>query len=150
MIEAFRNTDAGHKVEVVTEMAVIMSRGILDVARERNTDVILHGVQRSAQGSVKLGTVVENVIATAAPVMAAIRADFREVFPSAKFADVWIEEDEGIVLRAILQDFQAPTRDKLYEARGRVSQHVIDEARLEVIYRQKLAVGVPRATAEAG
>ena len=65
VIEAFRNTDAGHKVEVVTEMAVSVSRGILDVARERNADVILLGVQRSTQGSVKLGTVVENVIATA-------------------------------------------------------------------------------------
>ena len=65
VIEAFRNTDAGHKVEVVTEIAVSVSRGILDVARERNADVILLGVQRSTQGSVKLGTVVENVIATA-------------------------------------------------------------------------------------
>lgn len=65
VIEAFRNTDAGHKVEVVTEMAVSVSRGILDVARERNADVILLGVQRSTQGSVRLGTVVENVIATA-------------------------------------------------------------------------------------
>jgi len=63
--EAFRNTDAGHKVEVVTEIAVSVSRGILDVARERNADVILLGVRRSTQGSVKLGTVVENVIATA-------------------------------------------------------------------------------------
>ena len=62
---AFRDTDAGHKVEVVTEIAVSVSRGILDVARERNADVILLGVQRSTQGSVRLGTVVENVIATA-------------------------------------------------------------------------------------
>ncbi len=65
VIDAFRNTDAGHKVEVVTEIAASVSRGILDVARERNADVILLGVQRSTQGSVKLGTVVENVIATA-------------------------------------------------------------------------------------
>lgn len=65
VIEAFRNTDAGHKVELVTEIAVSVSRGILDVARERSADVILLGVQRSTQGSVKLGTVVENVIATA-------------------------------------------------------------------------------------
>ena len=65
VIEAFRNTDAGHKVEVVTEIAVSVSRGILDVARERGADVILLGVRRSTQGSVKLGTVVENVISTA-------------------------------------------------------------------------------------
>ena len=65
VIEAFRNTDAGHAVEVVTEIAASVSRGILDVARERNADVILLGVQRSTQGNVKLGTVVENVIATA-------------------------------------------------------------------------------------
>jgi len=65
VIEAFRETDAGHQVEVVTEIAASVSRGILDVARERNADVILLGVQRSTQGSVKLGTIVENVIATA-------------------------------------------------------------------------------------
>ena len=65
VIEDFRNTDAGHQVELVTEIAVSISRGILDVARERNADVVLLGVQRPTQGSVKLGTVVENVIATA-------------------------------------------------------------------------------------
>jgi len=65
VIAAFRDTDAGHKVEMVTEIAASVSRGILDVARERNADVILLGVQRSTQGSVKLGTVVENVISTA-------------------------------------------------------------------------------------
>ncbi len=65
VIEAFRNTDAGHKVDVVTEIAASVSRGILDVARERNADVILLGVQRSTQGRVRLGNIVENVIATA-------------------------------------------------------------------------------------
>ncbi len=65
VVDKFRNTDAGHRVELVTEIAVSVSRGILDVARERNADVILLGVQRTTHGSVKLGTVVENVIATA-------------------------------------------------------------------------------------
>lgn len=65
VIEDFRNADRGHRVELVTEMAVSVSRGILDVARERNADVIILGVQRSIQQQVKLGTVVENVIATA-------------------------------------------------------------------------------------
>ena len=65
VIEEFRSTDAGHRVELVTEMSVSVSRGILDVARERNADVILLGFQRPTRGSVKLGTVVENVIATA-------------------------------------------------------------------------------------
>ncbi|MCE2473324.1 MAG: TIGR00341 family protein [Anaerolineae bacterium] len=65
VIEDFRNTDAGHRVELVTEISASISRGILDVARERNTDVILLGVQRPTQGRVKLGTVVENVIAAA-------------------------------------------------------------------------------------
>ncbi len=64
-VEEFRKTDRGHQVELVTEMAVSVSRGILDVARERNADVILLGAQRPTQGAVKLGTVVENVIATA-------------------------------------------------------------------------------------
>ena len=65
VIEEFRKTDLGHKVELVTEIAVSISRGILDVARERNADVILLGMQQSTKGRVKLGTVVENVIATA-------------------------------------------------------------------------------------
>ncbi len=65
IIDEFRNLAGGHKVELVTEMAISVSRGILDVARERNADVIILGVQRSTKGRVKLGTVVENVIATA-------------------------------------------------------------------------------------
>ncbi len=65
VVDQFRKTDAGHRVELVTELAVSVSRGILDVARERNADVILLGVQRTTHGRVKLGTVVENVIATA-------------------------------------------------------------------------------------
>ena len=65
VVEDFRNADSGHRVELVTEIAVSVSRGILDVARERNANVILLGVQRPTQGRVKLGTVVENVIATA-------------------------------------------------------------------------------------
>jgi uncharacterized hydrophobic protein (TIGR00271 family) len=65
VIEDFRNAGDGHNVELVTEVAVSISRGILDVARERNTDVIILGVHQSARRQVKLGTVVENVIATA-------------------------------------------------------------------------------------
>ncbi len=65
IIDQFRSAGAGHRVELVTEMAGSVSRGILDVARERVADVIILGVQRSTQGRVKLGTVVENVIATA-------------------------------------------------------------------------------------
>lgn len=65
VVDQFRHTDAGHRVELVTEIAYSVSRGILDLARERNADVILLGVHRPTQGSVKLGTVVENVIATA-------------------------------------------------------------------------------------
>ena len=65
VIENFRNAGEGHNVELVTEVAVSISRGILDVARERNTDVIILGVNQSLRRQVKLGTVVENVIAAA-------------------------------------------------------------------------------------
>ena len=65
LVADFSQSDRGHRVELVTEIAVSISRGILDVARERNADMIILGVQRVTQGSVKLGTVVENVIATA-------------------------------------------------------------------------------------
>ncbi|MCY4464459.1 MAG: TIGR00341 family protein [Chloroflexi bacterium] len=65
IINEFSNTGSGQRVELLTEMADSVSRGILDIARERGADVIILGVQRSTQGRVKLGTVVENVIATA-------------------------------------------------------------------------------------
>ena len=65
LVEEFRQNDRGHQVELALETTTTVSRGILDVARERNADVIILGVQRSTQGKVRLGTVVENVIATA-------------------------------------------------------------------------------------
>lgn len=65
VIEDFRAHGEGHEVEMVTEIAPSISRGILDVARERNADVIILGVQQSAVRQVKLGTVVENVIKAA-------------------------------------------------------------------------------------
>lgn len=65
VIENFRSAGEGHNVELVTEIAVSVSRGILDVARERNADVIILGVKQSTRRQVKLGTVVENVIAAA-------------------------------------------------------------------------------------
>ncbi|MDE2635652.1 MAG: TIGR00341 family protein [Chloroflexota bacterium] len=98
---------------------------------------------------VHLTVVARKVVRPLTPVMAAIRADLRDIFPRAQLADVWIEEDDGIVLHAILQDYEAPSQVKLNEARRRVSRHVNDNARLEVIFQQKLAVGLPKATAEA-
>ncbi|MYE79557.1 MAG: TIGR00341 family protein [Chloroflexi bacterium] len=65
IIDDFSQSGRKRRVELVTEMAESISRGILDVARERGSDVIILGVRQSAQGRVKLGTVVENVIATA-------------------------------------------------------------------------------------
>ena len=64
-IEEWDDLESGTLVEVVTEIAVSISRGILDVARERSANVIILGVQESLQHRVRLGTVVENVIATA-------------------------------------------------------------------------------------
>ena len=65
IIHDFSASGIGHRVELVTEMAPSVSRGILDTARERVADVVILGVQRSDKGRVKLGTVVENVIAAA-------------------------------------------------------------------------------------
>ena len=65
IIQEFSHAGSEQRVELVTEMAESVSRGILDVARERGSDVIILGVQRWDQGQVKLGTVVENVIAAA-------------------------------------------------------------------------------------
>lgn len=99
---------------------------------------------------VHLTVVARKVVRPLLPVMAAIRKHLHDVFPQAQLADVWIEEHEGIVLHAILQDYEAPTRAQLDEAMRRVSQAVGGEARLEVIYQQKLAAGGPRETVDAG
>ena len=57
--------DEGHNIEPVTELAISVSRGILDVARERGADLIMMGVHKADRRRVKLGTVVENVIQAA-------------------------------------------------------------------------------------
>ena len=93
------------------------------------------------QQEVHLTVVARQVVRPLDPVMAAIREELRAVFPQAQFADVWIEEGDGVVLHAILQDYEAPTREQLAQAKSRVSQVVDADARLEVVYQQKLAVG---------
>ena len=55
----------GHKIELVTAMASSIARGILDTAREHGTDLIVLGVAKPVKGEAVLGTIVENVIATA-------------------------------------------------------------------------------------
>ena len=102
------------------------------------------------QQEVHLTVVARQVVRPLDPVMAAIREELRAVFPRAQFADVWIEEGDGVVLHAILQDYEAPTREQLEQAKNRVSQVVDADARLEVVYQQKLAVGVPAAAAIDG
>ncbi|MDE2749266.1 MAG: TIGR00341 family protein [Chloroflexota bacterium] len=100
--------------------------------------------------AVHLTVVARQVVRPLDPVMAAVRKELRAVFPRAQFADLWIEEGDGIVLHAILQDFEAPTRNQLEQARRRVSQVVDADARLEVVYQQKLAVGLPAAITDGG
>lgn len=55
----------GRKVELVTRVATSVSRGILDVAREEDADLIVLGMHRRAPGEFALGSIVENVAATA-------------------------------------------------------------------------------------
>lgn len=55
----------GHPVKLQTHKASGIARGILDAARETGSDLIILGVQRSSPEEVILGTIGENVLATA-------------------------------------------------------------------------------------
>lgn len=90
---------------------------------------------------VYLTVVARKVVRPLEPAMAAIWEQLRDVFPRAQIADVWVERADGFVLHAILQNFTAPSRAKLKDAKRRISQIVDEDARLEVIYQRKLAVG---------
>ena len=60
VIDAFQND--GHPVELRTDIAVKVSRGILDFARENGVDGIIMGAHIAERGNVELGPVVENVM----------------------------------------------------------------------------------------
>lgn len=52
-------------VELVTQIASSITRGILDGAREQGADALIMGVHRSDRREVELGVVVENIIQAA-------------------------------------------------------------------------------------
>jgi len=52
-------------VELVTQIASSITRGILDGAREQRAEALIMGVHRSDRREVQLGTVVENIIQAA-------------------------------------------------------------------------------------
>ena len=54
-----------HPVELMTEIATSISRGILDAAREETADLLILGLQQPTRGEVVMGTIVESVIETA-------------------------------------------------------------------------------------
>lgn len=69
-IEALRSIcerfiEDGHNVELVTYLAGAVTRGILDGTREYGGDMLLLGVHQHQRRQVKLGHVVENIIAAA-------------------------------------------------------------------------------------
>lgn len=63
LIEKFQQ--AGHNVQLMTELANSVSRGILDAARERGADLLVMGVQHPKRQEVKLGAVVDNCVLAA-------------------------------------------------------------------------------------
>lgn len=52
-------------VEFITVQAPSVSRGILDEVREQQADLLILGVQRPTRGEVEIGSIAENVVATA-------------------------------------------------------------------------------------
>jgi len=57
--------ERGHQVELVTQIAGSVTRGILDSTREFGAELLILGVQQSERRQVKLGSVVENIIQAA-------------------------------------------------------------------------------------
>ena len=57
--------DDGFQVEVVTQIASSITRGILDGAREHGAETLILGVHQPARRAVKLGSIVENIIEAA-------------------------------------------------------------------------------------
>ncbi|MCB9450124.1 MAG: TIGR00341 family protein [Anaerolineaceae bacterium] len=57
--------EAGHPVELVTEVATSIARGILDVARDTMADLVILGIMKPTRGQAAMGTIAEGVIATA-------------------------------------------------------------------------------------
>jgi len=55
----------GHPVELVTQIAGSVARGILDGVREYQAETLIIGVKQAGRRQVKLGTLVENIVAAA-------------------------------------------------------------------------------------
>lgn len=58
--------ERGHRVELITQIASSVTRGILDAARDYEVDMIILGVERSTLRQVRLGSIAENVMKAAA------------------------------------------------------------------------------------
>ncbi len=58
-------TEEGGAVELVTDLATSIARGILDIAQERSADLIVLGIRGMQRGKVVLGPVVDAVARTA-------------------------------------------------------------------------------------
>jgi uncharacterized hydrophobic protein (TIGR00271 family) len=60
VIESLR--EGGKPIELYIHASISMTRGILDAARELRADILLLDARLPAEGGVKMGTIVENVI----------------------------------------------------------------------------------------
>lgn len=58
--------ERGHRVELITQIASSVTRGILDASRDYEADMIILGVERAARRQVRLGSIAENVMEAAA------------------------------------------------------------------------------------
>jgi uncharacterized hydrophobic protein (TIGR00271 family) len=57
--------DEGIQVEIVTQVASNVTRGILDGAREHGAETLILGVHQPARRAVQLGSIVENILEAA-------------------------------------------------------------------------------------
>ncbi|MCA9906555.1 MAG: universal stress protein, partial [Anaerolineae bacterium] len=57
--------EQGKPVELLTRTSSNVPRGILDAAREESADMLVLGIQQPIAGQIRLGSILENVLATA-------------------------------------------------------------------------------------
>lgn len=57
--------EQGRPVELLTRTSSNVPRGILDAAREERADMLVLGIQQPINGQIRLGSILENVLATA-------------------------------------------------------------------------------------
>ncbi len=84
--------EEGHTIELVTDLATSIARGILDVAQEHSADLIVLGIRGVQQDKVVLGPVVDAVARTA-PCNVVVYRGMKPLYAGHGYHDVIVPVD---------------------------------------------------------